>query len=807
MNSTFETREDGTTPSGGASFGSGSLDITTMSQLVSSLLGANAGIQQLRSIQASFTFPPLTADNFHPWYDTVIDHLSVHSLSSLITHPFSEAIHDPDLLDLYGDSAGLTPHLEKSLRQFCRHLALQLMKVLPAEDRSILSASRDRLDPHIIMRHLTDTYQVQIRERLRRYRAHMRDIRLSTAGSMKAYLTDFRTTANMLQSLGCTIHTPERLLELLFIGIDVKDYKLPIHMITMDIDLARGTKGLQYACVKLQEYADDKQAKPRRGIVAHVATADTSPVCAFCGKAGHFERTCWQKHPCSKCGEKGHGHRLHLLPCKDFLAGNCAKGSSCLRKHGQAGTLSSRARPAPRATAHVAARSAVSSAPATNPAPPPVSAPATGTAPPSAPAVASVCDFCSIPGHSRGVCPDYIYYRSQVSAFRRKQVVTAESEPVSNTGSDQASTSFAMAVNTIPAPPASSPAAAPLFSSPPSAASSSQSPPESATVVSGVVDVTSPATSGVVDSPDSSGIVDSGVVDDNAAPASPAVIDVAAIFYTEAQLADMLASPESPATLGTDNFDTGSVFMGMGTYSRVSPPSTSSAMSLRTLRALRTAWGAVCPSSNPSSVVFPSLLPVKCDAISHLSLATPVPVCIIPPTGDPVDMHLPLVCVGTGANFPMSHLVKPAHSPVASSVLMDSGASHHMTPKREALVNYRTSTNGSRGVNTAGVGAPPLDCAGIGDLYLRTVAGATVVLENVWHVPALRVSLFSTNLALSRGYTSASDKAFTFIKQLSTDTVILTGSAKPGSVLHWLDATIILPADLPRADFAGNLRV
>ena len=100
-----------------------------------------------------------------------------------------------------------------------------------------------------------------------------------------------------------------------------------------------------------------------------------------------------------------------------------------------------------------------------------------------------------------------------------------------------------------------------------------------------------------------------------------------------------------------------------------------------------------------------------------------------------------------------------------------------------------------------------LDCAGIGDLYLRTVAGATVVLENVWHVPALRVSLFSTNLALSRGYTSASDKAFTFIKQLSTDTVILTGSAKPGSVLHWLDATIILPADLPRADFAGNLRV
>ena len=688
----------------------GLLDVTTMSQLVSTICGVNGGIQQLRTLMGTITFPSLSAAAFQSWHDSVLDTLSVHHLSALIQHPFSIAIRDPGLLLAYGDSNVASALLEQTLCQFSRHIAVTLLQALPPDDRSILQASRDRLDPYIIMSHLRTTYHVDAVERLRRARTHMRSVRLSTAGSMRAYLTDFRTTANTLQSLGCTVHTPEYLLDLLFLGVDVRDYSIPIAVIKMHIQLSGGTKGLLFACSQLQAFADDKAPnKSRRAIVAHVASVD---LCSFCEAQGHLESTCPMKHPCTTCGKKGHLASIHQQVCRNFRRGTCRYGAKCYRQHpateSPATTTSSSGTSAPPSahvaaamsssgasapiSAHVAAGSVPASAPARPSAPAPVaaSAPVVSTPRPalSAPVAPPVCDFCSLSGHSMGACHDYIFYRSQVSAFRRQQAVGDSGRVASASTTPAASSSVALA-----------------------------------------------------SLPDNT---DDGV---------------AATFYTAENTGSLLQSPP-PSTLGS-GFGDAFVSEGVGSVSSLAPP----------------------------------LLP-----------ETKVPVCVLPPTGVPVAMRLPLISVGAPA-YPVAHLVKPTTSPVASSILMDSGASHHMTPRREILVNYRASNNGLRGVNTAGIGAPPLECSGTGDLYLRTTAGLTVCLKNVWHVPTLRVSLFSTNLALSRGYTSESTESHSIIKRVSTGSVVLTGCAKPGSVLHWLDATAILPADLPRADFAGDLRL
>ena len=83
--------------------------------------------------------------------------------------------------------------------------------------------------------------------------------------------------------------------------------------------------------------------------------------------------------------------------------------------------------------------------------------------------------------------------------------------------------------------------------------------------------------------------------------------------------------------------------------------------------------------------------------------------------------------------------------------VLDSGATHHMTPHKEYLFDLQPVTNGGT-VSASGDTKHHLQVKGIGKIrFLSTVNGVehTREIHGVWYVPGLRVSLLSTQ-ALKR---------------------------------------------------------
>ena len=92
----------------------------------------------------------------------------------------------------------------------------------------------------------------------------------------------------------------------------------------------------------------------------------------------------------------------------------------------------------------------------------------------------------------------------------------------------------------------------------------------------------------------------------------------------------------------------------------------------------------------------------------------------------------------------------PGRSTLSTAWILDSGATHHMTPWAELLFDYRPATGGQ--VSTAAHTVVPR--AGVGSLRYQTqIQGRTVTrtICDVWHVPELSHSLLSAQQLKRQG--------------------------------------------------------
>ena len=111
-----------------------------------------------------------------------------------------------------------------------------------------------------------------------------------------------------------------------------------------------------------------------------------------------------------------------------------------------------------------------------------------------------------------------------------------------------------------------------------------------------------------------------------------------------------------------------------------------------------------------------------------------------PPTGKTPDSH--------ASAHVLSKLT--GTSTVASMWILDSGATHHMTPWAELLHDYKPTCHGN--VSTAANNVVPR--AGLGSLKFHTEINGQVVTRticDVWHVPALSHSLLSSQQLKRQG--------------------------------------------------------
>ncbi len=104
-----------------------------------------------------------------------------------------------------------------------------------------------------------------------------------------------------------------------------------------------------------------------------------------------------------------------------------------------------------------------------------------------------------------------------------------------------------------------------------------------------------------------------------------------------------------------------------------------------------------------------------------------------------------------------------AHSRLLPDFLIDSGATHHMTPSRALLSNYRERS--SRDTQTVRVGSgEELPVLGVGDIMLASSTPdgeVRVCLTSVLHVPDLRFTLVSTGKLVAGG----GDASMTYTKE------------------------------------------
>ena len=107
---------------------------------------------------------------------------------------------------------------------------------------------------------------------------------------------------------------------------------------------------------------------------------------------------------------------------------------------------------------------------------------------------------------------------------------------------------------------------------------------------------------------------------------------------------------------------------------------------------------------------------------------------------------------------PVMHMASDGKKPIPPHKwILDGGASHHVTPCKYMLHDYKPSPGGRVKVadNTY------LDRAGVGTLKVQTTVDGqvrTVVIENVWHVPKLGHSLLSVNALKDKGHWHTSRK-------------------------------------------------
>ena len=72
--------------------------------------------------------------------------------------------------------------------------------------------------------------------------------------------------------------------------------------------------------------------------------------------------------------------------------------------------------------------------------------------------------------------------------------------------------------------------------------------------------------------------------------------------------------------------------------------------------------------------------------------------------------------------------------------VVDSAASHHVIPTKRLFTTYKA---GNFGVVKMG-NSSYSKIVGIGDVCIKTNVGCMLILKDVWHVPDLRMNVFST---------------------------------------------------------------
>ena len=80
--------------------------------------------------------------------------------------------------------------------------------------------------------------------------------------------------------------------------------------------------------------------------------------------------------------------------------------------------------------------------------------------------------------------------------------------------------------------------------------------------------------------------------------------------------------------------------------------------------------------------------------------------------------------------------------------VIDSAASCHVTPRKELLASYKARNFGRVKMGNDSYA----DIVGIGDIYVRTNTGYTLILKDVRYVPNIRLNLISTHVLDKEGY-------------------------------------------------------
>ena len=80
--------------------------------------------------------------------------------------------------------------------------------------------------------------------------------------------------------------------------------------------------------------------------------------------------------------------------------------------------------------------------------------------------------------------------------------------------------------------------------------------------------------------------------------------------------------------------------------------------------------------------------------------------------------------------------------------LLDSGGTFHMTPDIEWFSNYLAVTNDTVRLDNG----QAYTIAGMREVPIKLPNGNTIILHQVWHIPALKRSLVSIDMITEDGY-------------------------------------------------------
>ena len=112
--------------------------------------------------------------------------------------------------------------------------------------------------------------------------------------------------------------------------------------------------------------------------------------------------------------------------------------------------------------------------------------------------------------------------------------------------------------------------------------------------------------------------------------------------------------------------------------------------------------------------------------------------------------------------------------------MMDSGATHHMTPFKSDFADY-TPCNGSVRLGDKST----VDQVGVGSVVFKTSQGAEITLTNVLHIPQIKTRFLSTRALVQRGATVLFNKS-SFEIAVNQRSI---GSGYLENNLYWLDTS------------------